>query len=109
MARKARKVRTQRVGGLILPSFDQAQRPTEAELARLTSGFRSNANDVLASCATLFFAWPARHYSKNDACLGPLAARFAACSSGVVVRWRGGRVAFCATAASRSVTMRSQI
>ena len=38
-----------------------------------------------------------------------LAARWAAASSGDGLRWRGGREALAATAASRSVTIRSQI
>jgi hypothetical protein len=49
-----------------------------------------------------------RSYRK-ESCLGCLAACFAASSSGEALRCRGGRETRWATAASRSVTMRSQI
>jgi hypothetical protein len=42
---------------------------------------------------------PAR-YSRKEACLGAFAARRAASSSGVALRWRGGRATRLATAAS---------
>ena len=78
---------------------------------RVSSSRASNGragDSVTARARTESAPYP-RDYSRKDDCFGCLAARRAASSSGEAFKCRGGRVTRDATAASRSVTMRSQI